>query len=90
MQREAALAKSIHSEAYRELISRLTDARVASGLTQQALADRLGRPQSYVAKVEGLERRLDVVELFLFSGALGWDPMPSLQKTWENLQSAGT
>jgi transcriptional regulator with XRE-family HTH domain len=37
--------------------------RKEAGLTQQELADRLGRPQSYIAKVETGERRLDVVEL---------------------------
>lgn len=31
-------------------------------MTQQQLADLLRRPQSFVAKVEGNERRLDIVE----------------------------
>jgi hypothetical protein len=33
-----------------------------SGLSQAALAARLGRPQSFVSKYEGRQRRLDVVE----------------------------
>ena len=37
-------------------------ARKSAGLTQQALARRLVRPQSFVAKYEGGEQRLDVVE----------------------------
>jgi len=37
-------------------------ARRARGLTQEQLAKRLGKPQSFVAKTEGGERRLDVVE----------------------------
>ncbi len=32
-------------------------------MTQVELALRLGKPQSYVSKVEILERRLDVIEL---------------------------
>lgn len=32
-------------------------------MTQVELAQRLGKPQSYVSKVEILERRLDVIEL---------------------------
>ena len=32
-------------------------------LTQQELAERLKKPQSFVAKYEGGERRLDVIEL---------------------------
>ncbi|MDZ4791849.1 MAG: helix-turn-helix transcriptional regulator [Hyphomicrobiales bacterium] len=31
-------------------------------MTQEQLAKRLGKPQSFVAKTEGGERRLDVVE----------------------------
>lgn len=31
-------------------------------MTQQQVADALGRPQSYVAKYENGERRLDVIE----------------------------
>ena len=69
---------SIHTEAYRELICRLAEARSAKGLTQQALADRLRKPQSYVAKVEGFERRLDVVEFLLMAKEIGVDPLPMI------------
>ena len=48
--------------------------RLTAGLTQQQVADRLGRPQSFVAKVEGCERRLDVVEFVNLCRALGVDP----------------
>ncbi|WP_425079717.1 helix-turn-helix domain-containing protein [Ruegeria denitrificans] len=56
------MAKSIYDDEYRSLIKRLRDHRVLVGMTQQALADALGKPQSFVAKVEGCERRLDVIE----------------------------
>lgn len=38
-------------------------ARKEAGLTQQELADKINRPQSFVAKYEGGERRLDLIEL---------------------------
>ncbi|MCY4661112.1 MAG: helix-turn-helix transcriptional regulator [Acidobacteria bacterium] len=37
----------------------MREARQRVGLTQQALADRLGRPQSAVAKIEAGTRRVD-------------------------------
>lgn len=45
-----------------------------AGLTQVALAERIGRPQSFVADVERGQRRLDLIELLNFAEALGFDP----------------
>jgi transcriptional regulator with XRE-family HTH domain len=45
--------------------------RGAAGLTQAELADRMGRPQPFISKVENGERRLDVVEFLEFAEALG-------------------
>lgn len=55
--------KSIHSTEYKSVIKRLRDAREAVGLTQQEAAEKLGKPQSYISKIERGERRIDVVEL---------------------------
>ena len=68
------MAKTIYDEEYRRLIDAIRDARKGAGITQQELADRLGRPQSFVAKIEGYERRLDVVEFLQVCRALGVDP----------------
>jgi transcriptional regulator with XRE-family HTH domain len=54
-------------------------ARKRAGLTQQELAKRLRRPQSSVAKYEGGERRLDVVEFVVVSHAIGADPLKFLK-----------
>lgn len=67
------MSKSIYDGEYRELIDTLRVERKALGITQQALADKLSRPQSFVAKVEGCERRLDVVEYLHWCRALGID-----------------
>lgn len=53
----------------------MVGARKAAGLTQHALAIRLKKPQSFVAKYEGGERRLDVVEFVMIARALGADPL---------------
>jgi Helix-turn-helix len=42
-----------------------------AGLTQQALAKRLGQPQSFVAKYEGGERRLDVLDRLIGGSSAG-------------------
>ena len=68
--------KSIHDERYRSLIEKLIELRKDGSITQVQLAERLGKPQSYIAKIENFERRLDVVELTDWVKALG----SSLQK----------
>jgi len=42
-------------------------------MTQFQLAERLGRPQSFVSKYERGERRLDFVEVFEIAEALRVD-----------------
>lgn len=68
------MPRSIHTDDYRALTAILTEARRKAGLTQQVVADRLGKPQSFVAKVEGNERRIDVVEFAALAKAMGIDP----------------
>jgi transcriptional regulator with XRE-family HTH domain len=68
------MRKAIHSEPHRSLLTLLRETRQRAGLSQQHVADRLGRPQSFVAKYEGGERRLDVLEFISVAKALGVDP----------------
>ncbi|WKM74723.1 helix-turn-helix transcriptional regulator [Klebsiella oxytoca] len=65
---------SIYSNDYQLVIKALRDARIACGLTQQEVASAFGRPQSFIAKVESGERRLDVVEFVRFCRAVNVDP----------------
>ena len=67
------LKKTIHSEKSKLLQSLLIQARAKAGLTQQALADKLGKPQSFVAKYEVGERRIDVIEFMRICDAIGVD-----------------
>lgn len=48
---------------YQDLIKKLIELRESKHVTQVELARLLNKPQSYVSKVEILERRLDVIEL---------------------------
>lgn len=56
------MSKTLRSPAHIALMQALIDHRKDRGLTQTQLADALRRPQSYIAKIETGERRLDVVE----------------------------
>lgn len=82
------MPSSIHTDAYRALIDRLVAARTKAGLTQQAVADRLGKPQSYVAKVEGLERRLDVIEFLTMACAVGLDPITAIKSACRDVRAS--
>lgn len=79
------MRKSVHTRAYMVLRERLVAARQAAGLTQAALAKKLGRPQSFVAKYEGGERRVDVVELFEICAVLGADARKFIQAIFRAL-----
>jgi len=69
--RMLVMKKSIHSDKYNEFLSLLIIARKESNITQQALADKLNKPQSFVSKYEKGERRLDVIELISIANAIG-------------------
>ena len=70
---------SIYSNDYQLVIKALRDARIACGITQQEVASAFGRPQSFIAKVESGERRLDVVE-FVRLRLLNIEPASILNK----------
>ncbi|VXB41793.1 helix-turn-helix domain-containing protein [Brevundimonas sp. G8] len=65
------MTQSVFSARYDQLRETLVKARREAGLTQAELATRLGKPQSYVSKIERGERRIDIVELIDISRALG-------------------
>lgn len=58
---------SPHKPEYKRFLQRLKAARKEADLTQAEVARRLGRHQSFVAKSEAGERRVDVVELARFA-----------------------
>jgi DNA-binding transcriptional regulator YiaG len=68
------LPKTIHTERHKKLRELLKARRKAAGLTQTVVAERLGRPPSYVAKYELGERRLDLLEFLDVARAIGFDP----------------
>lgn len=64
---------------HRRLIAMLVAARKEAGLKQAELADSLGEYQSFVARIESGQRRVDVVEFIRLSIALGLSPKDFLE-----------
>jgi transcriptional regulator with XRE-family HTH domain len=65
----------VETEHYRIVGTCLAAARRRANVTQDELAARLGKPQSFVSEYERGQRRVDVVELLVISRALGVDPV---------------
>lgn len=63
--------RSLHTRQYKTYVAVLLDARHRAKLSQQVLARRLKKPQSFVSKYERGERRLDLPEFLAIARALG-------------------
>jgi len=64
------MQKSLRTPRQQLFLSLLVEARKAKGLTQADVAAALDKPQSFVAKYENGERRIDVVEFVDIAAAL--------------------
>ncbi len=68
------MAKSLFTRQHTQLRKLLIQKRKDAKLTQTALAERLGRRQAYVSRIERGERRVDVVEFLDLAHAIGFNP----------------
>ena len=80
------MQKSVSSPAYAQFCDFLIAARQSAGLSQARVAQSLDKPQSFVAKYEQAERRLDVVEFVVIARVLGIDPCGALRQIEEALE----
>ncbi len=72
-------------------MARLIQLRKTAGLNQRELAERLGRTQSYVAKYELHERRLDIIQLLEILDAVEADAVAFLKESaqaWKRANKA--
>ncbi|MGJ8596781.1 helix-turn-helix domain-containing protein [Sulfitobacter sp.] len=67
------MTKSLRSEGHIALIEALIEARKTKGISQAELAELLKCHQSFVARIESGQRRIDVPELVILSRALNAD-----------------
>ena len=75
---------SIHDPRYRKVIQILIELRESKKITQVQLASSLKEHQSYVAKVENFERRLDFIELYDWLKVLD-ENFNSLEKIFDEI-----
>lgn len=78
------VAKTLTTNRHAALIKMLIEARERAGLTQTEYAKQLGEYQSYVARLESGQRRVDVVEFLEFGRVLQFDPVAEIRKLGEN------
>jgi len=76
--------KTIHKDRYSKLIEEMVRLRKDKKMTQTQLAQQLGKPQSYVGKVETRERKLDIIEFVDWCKAIGQSPSEVLRSQLEN------
>lgn len=65
---------TIQRASHKALIRLLIEKRRASGMRQRDVARKLGRTQSWLAKIESGQRRIDVCELCDLARALKFNP----------------
>ncbi|MCA9100719.1 MAG: helix-turn-helix transcriptional regulator [Planctomycetales bacterium] len=68
------------------LLTTLRRIRREAGVTQEALARKLGQPQSFVSKYEAGERRLDILEVRQVCHALGLSLFEFVKRFEESLR----
>ncbi|MBD5405061.1 helix-turn-helix transcriptional regulator [bacterium] len=80
------MTKSIFTNNYQLLLQLLVATRKKANITQQELAKKLGKNQSYISKYENSERRLDMIEVIAIVKAMGANPnelMNNILKEWK-------
>lgn len=67
------MVKTLGSTQHKALVAALIAKREAVGMTQTELAAALGEYQSFVARLESGQRRVDVIELIQLARILRFD-----------------
>ena len=65
--------KTIHNKRHKRLVEAIISKRKEAGIRQVQLAKKLKRSQTWIARLESGERRIDVIELVDLADAIGFD-----------------
>lgn len=74
------MPKSVFSGAHRHVVDALVEMRRRSGLTQEEVARRVGKDQSFISLIENSQRRVDVLEFFALARAMEGDALAMLSE----------
>jgi transcriptional regulator with XRE-family HTH domain len=74
------MSATVQTKAHRHLVVVLHAARRRAGLRQTDVAKKLGRSQTWIARIESGERRIDVVELIKLCKLYRADPHKLLDR----------
>ncbi|WP_369927524.1 helix-turn-helix domain-containing protein [Xanthomonas sp. NCPPB 2632] len=79
---------SIHSAEHKTLVKLLREMRVVRELTQEQLAEAMGRPQTYVSAVEKGRRGLDMLQVREFCKAMNASFLDLARELEERLEQS--
>ncbi|MGB3489834.1 MAG: helix-turn-helix transcriptional regulator [Xanthobacteraceae bacterium] len=74
------MSATIGSSRQQALIAFLAEQRRKAGMSQNDLAEKLKQHQSFVARLESGQRRVDVVELIDLAEAIGFDAVEAVRR----------
>lgn len=69
------MSKSVFSDAHLIMVATLTEVRKERGMHQSEVAAILGKDQSFISNIERGQRRLDIIEFFAITAAMGVEPV---------------
>jgi transcriptional regulator with XRE-family HTH domain len=73
------VVETIGTAQHRALVKLLIRKRMAAKLRQGDVAKRMRQYQSWVARIESGQRRIDIIEFFALARAIGFDPYKALK-----------
>jgi transcriptional regulator with XRE-family HTH domain len=79
--------KPFNDPAYKKFVRKLRDARKAAHLSQDDLAKRLDRHQTYVSKIETLERTLDLRDYLIWAIEIDIEPLAFLESFADDVRN---
>lgn len=81
------MQKTLGSRGHKALVDLVIDKRKSAGLTQDDVAKALGQHQSFVARLESGQRRIDVIEYMTLAQVIGFDAADELRSLIAKLEN---